>query len=502
MSQKYSKVLLGTEARDVLLRGIEQVAIPVGKTIGAAGRNSTYRDYGEPIVTNDGISIARRINPQDKFERMGADMIKQASERTNSDAGDGTSGTIVLGHALVVEGLNEVNHTGKNAMEVKRELINAGKEAVEELKKMAVPVTTDEDILNIAKISVEDESVAKIVTDAVKKAGKNGAVIVEESAGYNIEKEEVQGYFWNQGYVSPYMATNERGEAILEDVPVIITDKYMNLNKDILGTINSLISTGVKSALIIADKVEGELLQSMIVNKLKGIFTIIAVKRPATIDELEDIAALVGGTAVTKDKGIKDIMLTHIGKAKKVIVKKDSTTIIGSDSDKLQSRILELEVELGKPENRTNDSIIERLAKLASGIVMLRVGAKTEAERKYLKLKVDDAVSACRAAMEEGIVEGAGVTLKKLAEKSTNPIFKKALIKPFEKILENAGIKNDGNIYNVLTQEKVTDLFKAGIIDPKKVVRNIIENAVSFASIFLTVESVIVDELEKEIISE
>ncbi len=498
---KYTKTLVGKEAREALKRGIDQVALPVGLTIGAAGRNAAYREFGMPVITNDGISVARGINPQDKFERIGADLIKQASEQTNSEAGDGTTGTVVVAHAVIEQGIEAVGK-GMNPMELRRELDEAKVKAVSILKEISIPIKNDKDIFDIAKISVEDENVAQIVVDSVKDAGSKGAVIVEDSVGYTIEKEKLSGYFWEKGYVSPYMTTNERGEAVLENVPVIVTDKYLNLNRELVPVIDALMKhpNKYRACLVIADKVEGELLQTLIINRTQiakdgsPVFITVAVCRPGSLEELEDIAAMTGATAVTKDKGIREIGLEHIGMVKKVVVRKNNTVIINDESKRVKERIAQVEEAL--KDDKDNELLKERIAKLAGGVVMLRVGAKTEAERKYLRLKIDDAVSACRSAIEEGTVNGGGVALTEIASKIVDldtkgaKILREAMMKPYEKILENAGIKNDGNMYNVLTGKPVKDMRKAGIIDPTKVIRCEIENAVSLAGIFLTLESV------------
>lgn len=490
-----TKTLIGKEAREALKRGIDKVYEPVAATLGAKGRNSVYWDFGSAVVTNDGVTIARKINPEDSFEALGADLIRQASEKTNEEAGDGTSTTAILAHAIVEGGLAEME-SGANPMVIRKELEKAKDEVVALLKESSKPIKNDDELFSVAKISVEDDKIAKIVSEAVKKAGSHGAVIVEEGAGYDIEKEEAQGYFWDKGYFSPYMVTNpERMEARLEDTAVILTDKHMNLNRELVGILNTLMKEGCTSALVVADKVEGELLGTLITNKMKGVFTTVAVQRPGTMEELEDIAAITGATVVSKDKGIKDFQAYHVGRAKKVVVKKDKITVIGDESDALTKRIEELESEV--KEKKVDELTKTRLAKLANGIVMLRVGAKTEAERKYLKLKVDDAVGACKAAIEEGVVAGGGVSLYEIAGKIENKILAKALKKPYEKILENAGIESDGKYYDVLNGKVVKDMIKEGIIDPAKVERVSVENAVSLAGIFLTTESATIHIEEK-----
>lgn len=491
---QYTKELRGDEARKALKKGIDRVFDPVAVTMGAKGRNTVYREFGLPKPTNDGASIARRVFPEDKFESMGADLIKQVSEETVRAAGDGTTTATVLAHALIEEGMKEIEK-GESPVEIRDELESAKDVIVRHIKQMAKPVISNKDILNIAKISVEDNELAHIVSDAVDEAGEYGAVLVEEGSSYKIEKEKVQGYHWNRGYVSPYMITNsEKNEAILEDCAVIVTDRYLNLNKDLVQTITEIMKNGAKSALIIADKVEGELLQTLIVNKMKGIFTTVAVTRPSTDEELEDIALITKSVAVMKDSGIKEINWGHVGKAKRVIVGKDKITIITEDNVDVTKRVEDIKKQIKdkKDKNEKSDILIERLAKLSDGMVRIRVGAKTEAERKHKKDKMDDAVSAAKAAKDEGIVAGAGACLNEIADKM-NGIVAKALRTPYQQILKNAGIEEDGKYYDVRTGEEVSDLIAEGIIDPAKVERCAVENAISLAKTFLTIESVIAD---------
>lgn len=495
---KYKEVKIGHEARESLMKGVEAVYEPVSLTMGAAGKNGAYYQYGGVRVTNDGVSIAREIFPKDPFERIGADLIKQAAERTVAEAGDGTTGCIVLSREILKRSFQKIAE-GKNPMILRKEIEDAKDAAVAAIKKIAKPIKNDSELLDVARISVEDDKTAKIVADAVRKAGTHGAVVVEEGSGYSIETEEVQGYFWNKGYVSPYMITNEGKQAVLNDPVVIVTDKYMNQNKDLIKLLNTLLGSGVTSMLLIADKVEGELLATLVTNKLQGRFTLVAVQKPGTQEELEDIATLVGATAITKEKGITEILPSHLGRARKVIVKEDKTTIIAHETTSLKQRVEQLAKEL--KEDKDNDLLKERKAKLSDGVVVLRVGAKTESEKKYLKDKVDDAVGAVRAALEEGVVEGAGMALNTLVfEAGTDgaKILVGAFGTPYEKILENAGIKPDGKCYDVLSGKEVKDLIRAGIIDPAKVVRCSVENAVSFAKNAMTILSLIVQKSEKE----
>lgn len=511
MLRQWTEEKTGAEARAALGRGIKRVAIPVAATMGAKGRNVAFVEFQRAKPTNDGVSIAKRIWPKDPYERMGADFIKEAAEATVKEAGDGTSLTTVVGDSLTELGDAKIAG-GKDPMELRSEFEECAKIVVAAIKDASREVKGREDILNVARVSVEDEEMAQIIADSIEAAGKHGVIIVEEGSGYGMEKDVSKGYFWERGFVSPYMVTNfEEGtpKAILEDCPVILTDRYMNLNRDLVQTLNELKAQGHTSAFVVVDRCEGELLQSIILNKQKGIFTAIVVQRPGTLEELEDIAALTGATAVTKDKGIKHITAMHVGKAKRVVVSEGKTTIIAEHQDIPQVvdrlAVIESALEEGEKKNGEKDELlITRKAKLADGVVTIRVGAKTEAERKYKKDKLDDAVAAAKAATEEGIVAGGGVTLYEISERSIMPstdgaeVFQEALKRPYLQILKNANIKaTDGKPYNVKTGKVVKDMFAEGIIDPAKVLRCAIENATSFAGTFLTLEAVIADFAEE-----
>jgi chaperonin GroEL len=487
---KHTNTLVGDEARRALKKGIDAVALPVMATAGPKGRNACYRDPVMPTVTNDGVSIARRVRPEDPFESIGADLVKQAAEKTNQEAGDGTTSSIVLTQALVKKGLEELGK-GIAPMILKAELEKSKDKAIEILKKNSRPA---DDILAVAKISVEDEKAAQKVAEATKKAGKRGVVTVEEGAGNEIELDEAKGYHWERGFISRYFANTERGECILEDVPVITTDRYMNRNGELIGVLGQLKKEGYNRAMIIVDRMEGEILQTLIVNKQKGVFDAVVVTRPPADAELEDIAFLTNGTAIIKEKGIREIGRPHVGFVKRVVVTEDRTLIIAEDTPGLQARIKQLEEELkGKKEEGEITALKSRLAKLSDGFVLLRAGAKTEAEMRYLAAKLVDAACACRAAVEEGVVKGGGLALYE-ASGQVGGLLGEVMKRPFEVIMKNAGLeidpKHEGG-YNVLTGEKVADMFASGIVDPLKVVRCSLENAVSLASMVLTIESVV-----------
>lgn len=493
-----TKAIYGEDARGELIKGIKAVHDAVAPTMGAKGRNAIYKKYGMPIVTNDGVSIAREIIPEDSYQYLGAESIKQASEQTNYEAGDGTSQTIVLAKTLIDNGLKAVNE-GHNPMVLRREMEEARDAIVTQLKEISKPV---DDLVDVARVSVEDEQMAQMVANIIKEVGTEGSVIVQESPGNEIRSEVVKGYTWESGYVSPYMITNNKGEAVLDNCAVIVTDRYLNLNQDLFKCLTELAQKQIGSVLVVADNVEGELLQTMLVNKQNGIITSVAVKRPQTLEALEDLAALTGATAVTKEKDIKMIGVEHVGYAERVIVKKDETILIGKAKEaQINERIEQVKLQIADKDNEKYGDIEilkQRLARLQGGIARIHVGANTEAEQAYKKMKIDDAVGACKAALEEGIVPGGGTTLRDLAVNVTGTIggqvLADSLTQPYRQILLNAGLDaSEGKNYNVLTGEVVEDLMAVGIVDPAKVVRCALQNAVSTAGIILTTESAIAD---------
>lgn len=497
-----TKALYGEEARLALQAGINQVYNAVAPTMGARGRNVIYKKYGMPIVTNDGVSIAREIIPEDPYEYLGAEALKQASEQTNDEAGDGTSQTIVLGKHAIDNGFLAIEQ-GINPMILRREIETGKDKIVEALKELAIPV---EDLKEVAQISVEDKDLAKMVADLVQEVGVDGSILVEESPGTNVRTEIVKGYTWNRGYVSPYMITNEKGEAVLENCAVLVTDRYMNLNTDLFGLMQSLVSKGISSLMVVADNAEGELLQTIIANKQKGIINVVVAKKPETKEELEDLAILTGGIAVTSEKDIKQINDTHVGFAERVVVSREKTIIVNTKTeDTIKVRVDEIREQI-KAEDQEKYGQIEilkrRLSRLVGGVARIKVGANTEAEQAYLKMKIDDAVGACRSALEEGIVPGGGTTLRDLVtildeEIPGELVLINTIIQPYLTILKNAGIEItsediSGN-YNVLTGELVEDMMAEGIVDPAKVVRCALQNAVSIATMVLTTETAIAD---------
>ena len=512
-----NKVLFGQEAIESMKVGLDTVYKAVSSTLGAAGKNCVYRsDYSRnPVTTNDGVTIAKRINLEDEAASMGADYIKQAAERTNDEAGDGTTTAVVLSHAMVEKGL-EIVSKGKNPMKLRKEMTEAMEGVISKLKIVATPIKTDEELFNVANVSMENPKIAQIVVDAVKRAGENGTVLVEESSGIEIEKENIEGLKFDKGYLSPYMVTNiEKMEAVLNDCLILVTDKMLSVNNDIFHLLEALHAKGVTQILIVCENIQGELLSTLIANKMKGTFNAVVVQKPFDTEMLEDIAVVSGGEVLSAAKVTKEFNAEHIvklGKAKKIIVGKDSTIIIGGEGKKenVDARIEALKNEsLATESEYKRDSLKERIAKLAGGLVLIKVGAATESDMKYMKLKVDDAVAATRAALEEGIVAGGGRALYDISlatpKNEGEEVIFYACGRPMRKIIENSGENVDeivsnlkeGEIWNSLENEVCIDPIKNGIIDPVKVERCALKNAVSMAGTFITQGCVLVD-LPKE----
>jgi len=482
-----NKIYFGTEARDKMFAGIEKVAKAVGSTLGPKGKNVVYRRWGQPLVTNDGVSIARSISLEDPVESMGSDLIKQSAEKTNEEAGDGTTTATVLSYELVKAGLGVAN-----PVSFRKELEESALLAFEEIDKLKTKIESDKDLLDIATISLEDKKIAKIIVESIRQSGDNGRIIVQESQGQLIEKENVTGLEFDSGYASPYMVSNEKGEAVLEEVMVLVTDRSFSLNKDIVPVLNSALEKGAKELFIICKKVEAEALQTIILNKTAGKLFTCVVQTSRSKEDLEDIASLVGATAITEDKGIKNILSTHFGTAKKIVCTKNKTLIVKNTLNEFQEKIYLDRVDglkLKIKEEKNNDELKTRLASLTGSIVLLKVGASTPAEMTYLKLKVDDAVCACLAAIEDGYVTGGGLSLKNVSDVVHNVlntegsrIFRDACHVPYDRLLLSSGLSE---------KEYVKSLDR--VIDPTKVEKSCIKNAISMAGMFLTIDSVIVD---------
>ena len=533
------QVIFDEAVRSALKRGVDVVAGAVRVTLGPRGRNVALdKSWGGPTITNDGVTIAKEITLADKFENMGASIVKEVATKTNDKAGDGTTTAVVLTQAIVHEGLKRTA-MGANAMIVRRGIEQAAKDTVAALKAMARPVKGKLDIRQVASISAESEELGKTIADTVEKVGKDGVVTVEESQSFGIESDFVEGMEFDKGYVSPYMITNaERMEAEMKDASILITDKKISTIKDILPLLEKLAQTGKKELFIIAEDVDGEALATFVVNKLRGVFSVLAVKAPGYGDRkkemLTDIAITVGAQVVSEDLGIKieNAELSMLGRANRVIATKDSTVLVGGKGKKseIEERITQLRKQSENSDSKFDkEKLDERVAKLSGGVAVIRVGAATETEMKYLKDKIEDAVNATKAAIAEGIVPGGGSALAKVGEKLSKKIDAKAhdeytigyrillsaLSAPLLQIAKNSG-REDGAVilqevikkggafgYNASTEAEsdgssVVDMFEAGIIDPVKVTRSCVENAASAAAVLLTTEAAVADIPEEK----
>ncbi len=532
------QIIFDEKARTALKDGIDKVANAVKVTIGPRGRNVVLdKGYGSPTITNDGVSIAKDISLSDKFENMGAEIIKEVASKTNDNAGDGTTTAVVLTQAIVSEGMKQTSR-GVNAMGVRLGIESASNEVVKALREMAKDIKGKEEIKQVASISAESDKMGKIIAETIDKVGKDGVVTVEESQSFGIESEIVEGMEFDKGYVSPYMVTNtEAMVAEYKNASILVTDQKISAIKDILPLLEKLAQGGKKDLVIIADEVEGEALTTFVVNKLRGTFNVLAVKAPGYGDNkkemLADIAVTVGADFVSEDLGVKfeSIDVRMLGSANKIIATKDKTVIVGGKGSKTQinARVEQLKAQASNTESKFDlEKIEERIAKLAGGVAVIKVGAATETEMKYLKLKIEDAVNATKAAIEEGIVAGGGTALVKVAEKISGKTVKSpivsfeeefqigfkilidALMAPLTQIAINAG-KGDGSIivekvkeskgnagYDAISDKIVDDMVVNGIIDPVKVTRSCVQYASSAAALFLTTEVAIADEPKEE----
>lgn len=533
------QILFGRDARESLKRGIDTVADAVKITIGPKGRNVVLdKGYGAPTITNDGVSIAKEISLGNKVENLGAEIIKEVASKTDEVAGDGTTTAVVLTQAIVSEGFRRTA-LGVNPMGVKLGIEHAAQEVVAALKAISKPIKTENEIIQVATISAESEEFGKIITDAINKVGKDGVVTVEESQSFGVESEVVQGMQFDRGYNSPYMVTNpERMEAEYSDPFILITDKKISSIKEILPLLEKLASSGKKDLVIIAEDVDGDALTTLVLNKIRGAFNTLAIKAPGYGDRkkemLEDIAVMTGGRVISEELGGKldaaDVSM--LGRAAKVISTKDHTTIVGGKGKKpdIAARVAQVRAQLERTDSKYDrEKLEERLGKLAGGVAVIKVGAATETEMKYKKLKIEDAVKATRAAMEEGIVPGGGTALIRAAakvgrKKLTSPsadvaaefqvgveVLLKALEAPLRQIAINAG-KDDGSVivdriknsekdnegYDANADVVVKDMLAEGIVDPVKVTRSAVQNAASAASILLTTEVAVTEEPKKE----
>jgi len=529
------QIAFSEDARRRLKNGIDIVATAVATTLGPKGRNvAVDRKFGSPTITHDGVSVAKEIELEDPFENMGAQLLKEAASKTNDIAGDGTTTSTVLAHAIITEGLKALA-AGYNAMLVKRGIEQATEKVVEALKAMATTIDTKEEIASVATNSAADEEIGNLIAEVMDKVGKDGVITVEESKSLQFEQEYVEGMQFDRGYISPYFITDpEHMEAVIEEPYVLINEKKISAAQDIVPILEKLVQIGKRELVIIAEDVDGEALATLVLNKLRGMLNVLAIKAPGFGDRrkamLQDIAILTGGTVISEETGrkLETVTIQDLGRCEKVVADKENTTIIGGkgDSAQIKGRIEQIRVEIEKAtSDYDREKLQERLAKLSGGVAIIRVGAATETELKEKKHRVEDALSAARAAVEEGIVPGGEISLINAGEvldglKLDNEdaqigvnIVRKALEEPIRKLVANAG--QDGSVvidsvrrqakekknknigYNVLTGEYV-DMIKAGIIDPVKVVRGALENAASIAAMILTTDALITDIPEKE----
>lgn len=543
------KILFNEKAQQALKRGVDTIANAVKITIGPRGQNVVLeQSFGAPMITNDGVTISKEITLADKFENMGAEITKEVASKTEDAAGDGTTTSIILMQAIIDEGLKRVS-MGANGLNVRRGIEQASKDVVEALEKMSKPIKGKKEIEQVATIAAESEEIGRIIAETIEKVGKDGVVTVEESQSFGVESEVVEGMEFDSGYISPYMITNaERMEAEYKNTPILLIDKKISTIKEILPLLEKLTQTGKKDLVIIADDVEGEALATFVVNKLRGNFNVLAVKAPGFGDskkaQLEDIAVIVGGQVVSEDVGItlEKMELSMLGGVTKIISTKDNTIIVGGKGGKndINARVAQLKRELELTDSKFDkEKLGERIAKLSGGVAIVRVGAATETEMKYKKLKIEDAVNATKAAIEEGIVPGGGVAFIKAAKEVYDVFYQTELFKkahqnkkdsefvigysalinslqvPLKQIALNAG-RDDGAVivdavrkstkdsegYDAGAQTQgslpAIDMFEKGIIDPVKVTRTALQNAASAAAILLTTEVAIAEEPEEK----
>ena len=521
------EILFNEEARRALGRGVDQLANAVKVTLGPKGRNVVLdKKFGSPTITNDGVTIARDIELPDPFENMGAQLVKEVATKTNDVAGDGTTTATVLAQAMIQEGMRNVA-AGANPMILKKGIETAVKTLVEEIKKRSIKVSGKSEIAQVASVSAADEEIGGLIAEAMEKVGNDGVITVEESKGLQTALNVVEGMQFDRGYISPYMVTDpDRMEAVMDNPYILITDRKISAIADMLPTLEKVVKVG-KELLIIAEDVEGEALATLVVNRLRGTFKAVAVKAPGFGDRrkamLEDIAILTGGTVITEDMGRKldSVELTDLGTARQVRITKDETTIIDGvgDKDVIAKRVSQIRAQVEETTSEFDrEKLQERLAKLSGGVAVIEVGAATEVEMKDKKLRIEDALNATRAAVEEGIVAGGGTTfidiipalntLEATGDVQTGiNLVKRAVEEPLRQIAYNAGLEGSvvvekvknteaGIGFNALTEEYI-DMVEAGIVDPAKVTRSALQNAASIASLVLTTETIVADKVEE-----
>ena len=523
------EIKYGVEARKALEAGVNQLADTVRVTLGPKGRNVVLdKSFGAPLITNDGVTIAKDIELEDPFENMGAQIVKEVATKTNDVAGDGTTTATLLAQAIIREGLKNVT-AGANPMLLRNGIRKAVETAVNEILQISKPVSGKEDIARVAAISAADDEIGKLISDAMEKVGNEGVITVEESKSMGTELDVVEGMQFDRGYISPYMVTDtEKMEAILDNPLILITDKKISNIQEILPVLEQIVQSG-KKLLIIAEDIEGEAMATLVVNKLRGTFNCVAVKAPGFGDRrkemLQDIAILTGGQVISEELGrdLKETTLDMLGQAESVKISKENTTIVNGrgDSSAIKDRVNQIKIQIEETTSEFDkEKLQERLAKLAGGVAVIKVGAATETELKERKLRIEDALAATKAAVEEGIVPGGGTAyvnvINKVAELKSEVadtqvginIIVRALEEPMRQIATNAGVEGSviiervknsevGMGYDALHDEYV-NMLKAGIVDPTKVTRSALQNAASVASTFLTTEAAVVDIPQKE----
>ena len=519
---KYSE-----EARKKLKAGVDKLADAVKVTLGPKGRNAVLdKGFGSPTITNDGVTIAKEIELEDKIENLGAEIVKEVAEKANDVAGDGTTTAVVLAQSIISEGIKNVT-AGANPLALRKGIEKGVEKVVDSLKKLSKQISTKEEMAQVATISAEDQEIGNLIAEVMQEVGKDGVITVEESKTFGIQKEIVKGLQFDRGYISPYMITDaERMESIFEDPYILITDKKISSLQEILPILEKVAQSGKKELVIIADDVDGEALATLLVNKLRGVFNALAIKAPGFGDRrkemLQDIAVVIGAQVISEEVGLKldSVELKQLGQARRVVSTKENTTIIEGKGEKeeIDARVKQIKKELETSESEFDkEKLQERLAKLAGGVAVIKVGAATEVEQKAKQHKTEDALSATKAAVEEGVVPGGGValirTLNALDELKLEGdeltglnILRKSLESPIRQIAQNAGIdgavvcqkvkeNKEGFGFNAQTME-YQDLTQSGIVDPTKVVRSALQNAASAAAMFLTTEVVVAEKPE------
>lgn len=525
------KILFNEDARAAMKKGMDKLAEAVRMTLGPRGRAAVIeKSYGAPQVTFDGVTVAKEVELEDKYENLGAEFLKQAAEKTNDNVGDGTTTAVVLAHTMINEGERIIREKGINVIHLSQDLNRGAKVVLRNLETQKELINDSKKVEEVATLAAKDEGIGRLIAEVMNKIGKEGVVTVEDSNTIGNSYEMVEGLQFDRGYISPYMITNpERMEAVLEDPYILVTDRKISSVQDLLPILEKVVQSGKKELVIIADEVEGEALATLVVNKLRGVFNVLAVKAPGFGDRrkemLQDIAVVSGATFISEDVGkkLENVELSDLGHAHRVVATKDDTVIVGGKGDKqaIADRIAQLRAQIKKTDSEFDrEKLQERLGKLAGGVAVIKVGAPTEAEQKELKQRVEDAVAATRAAMEEGIIPGGGLALWNAADKELDPsiseearvILRKAMEAPLRAIITNSG-ESPESIISQIRKEKaasngwvgfnaatnrVENLKEAGIIDPLKVTKTAFLNAVSVASTYLTIGAALTEIPKKE----